>query len=145
MTLSNHNSLNYHLEKIGLYYDPYCDYCTQIQKGNDTYWQTNCLETASHILLECPHFSKSRYETYQKVKLTPKDIIEVKNPIKTLTKFMTKTNVFERKPKLNKQLLSPNRIIKPNSRKRKPTIINDQPNKKRYIQIKHYEIIHLSK
>ena len=72
MTLSNHNSLNYHLEKIGLYYDPYCDYCTKFQKGNNAYWQTNCLETASHILLECPHFSKNRYKTYQKVKLTPK-------------------------------------------------------------------------
>ena len=134
MTLSNHNSLNYHLEKIGLYYDPYCDLCTELQKGKNYYWQTNCLETASHILLECPHFSKLRYETYQKVKLTPKDIIKVKNPINTLTKFMLKTNIFERKPKLNKQLLSPNRIIKPNSRKRKSTTSIDQPNKKRITQ-----------
>ena len=50
-TLSNHNSLNYHLEKIKLLYNPYCDYCTDLLKGNSN-WELECLETASHILLD---------------------------------------------------------------------------------------------
>ena len=51
--ISNYNSLlNNKL--------PHYDYCTDITKDYNPYWEMNCLETASHILLECGYFSSLR-------------------------------------------------------------------------------------
>ena len=72
-TLSNHNSLlNYHLEKLNSY-TIHSEYCTDLLKGNSN-WELECLERASHILLDCTQFIELRVSIIYKPKLTPNDL-----------------------------------------------------------------------
>ena len=97
-------------------YNPYCDYYTEILKGNSN-WEEECLETASHIILYCTHFLELRVSIFYKPKLTPNDLSKIKgNAIQKIIEFMKKSKVYERK-KLNRRDLSPGRIIK-DTRKR---------------------------
>ena len=84
-------------------YNPYCDYCTEILKGNSN-WEQDRLETASHTILYCTHFLELRVSIFYKPKLTPNDLSKTKgNAIQKIIKFMNKSKVYERKPKLNRQ------------------------------------------
>ena len=116
-TLSNYNSLNYYLEKIKILYNPYCDYFTDLLNGNSN-WELECLETASHILLDCTQFLELRESIFYKPKLPPNYLSKIKgNAIQKIIEFMKKSKVYEREPKLNRRDLSPNRNIK-DTRKR---------------------------
>ncbi len=69
--LSNHNTLNYHMEKCGLALSPHCDYCTDVTKEIDANWDIKCLETSCHILCKCKYFSTQRASYYLAVFYTP--------------------------------------------------------------------------
>ena len=62
--LSNHNILNYHMEKCGLALSPHCDYCTDTMKEIDGNWDIKCLETSCHILCKCKYYSTQRASLY---------------------------------------------------------------------------------
>ena len=62
--LSNHNTLNYHMEKCGLATSPHCDYCTEVMKEIDGNWDIKCLETSYHILCKCKYFATQRASSY---------------------------------------------------------------------------------
>ena len=75
-------------------------------------------ETALHILCDCMAFSNLRIENYGKPYITPQELItgNITQTIKTMIKFMDKTTVLTKIPKINKHQLSPRR---PKKRKRK--------------------------
>ena len=110
--LSGHNTLNYHLEHMGYSYHPYCEYCTvsKTQIDNDTAE----IETATHILCDCPAFSKTRIGIYGNHTLTPDKLFssKISSNLKNIIYFIKKTKCFERKPKLTKTDLSSKRGIK---------------------------------
>ena len=107
--LSNHNILNYHMEKCGLAITPYCDYCTDVMKEIDANWDIKCLETSCHILCKCKYFSEQRAALYYNFKTYENEIFS-KNMTQNLVKminFFDKTKIFERPIKLTKNMLSP--------------------------------------
>ena len=73
------------------------------------------IETATHILCECPVFSTIRLEIYGSFTQTPDQLFYSKDTatnFKNIVKFIKKTKCFERKPKLTKKDLSPRKVNK---------------------------------
>ena len=109
-TVTGHNNMKYHLEKIGYAYDNDCTYCSpkdEIKKDGEIYEE----ETSSHIICDCIAFSNQRLEIYGKTELKTGDLItgNLKNTIKNITKFMDKTECLKRLPQISKYQLSPPR------------------------------------
>ena len=107
--LSGHNTLNYHLFDMGYSYNPYCEYCTTSETQNN---DTAEIETATHIICDCPAFTRIRIEVYGKHIITLEKLFHeksIKNKFIKMIKFIKKTKCFERKPKLTKKDLSPRR------------------------------------
>ena len=65
---------------MGYSYHPYCEYCTvsETQINNDTAE----IETATHILCDCPAFTTIRIGLYRNHILTPEKLFSAKS-IKT--------------------------------------------------------------
>ena len=109
---------------MGYSYHPYCEYCTvsKTQIDNDTAE----IETATHILCECPAFSTIRIGLYGSYTLTPDQLFSAKEiavNLNNIIKFIKKTKCFERKPILTKKDLSPRKVNK----KRKNITKNTNP------------------
>ena len=77
------------------------------------------IETATHILCDCPAFSKTRIGIYGNHTLTPDKLFssKISSNLKNIIYFIKKTKVFERKPKLTKKDLSPRKVLKKRKRK----------------------------
>ena len=89
--LSGHNTLNYHLQHMGYSYHPYCEYCTVSESQIDN--DTAEIETATHILCECPAFSTIRIRIYGSYTLTPDQLFsskEINVNLKNIIKFIKK-------------------------------------------------------
>ena len=128
--LSNHNPLNYHLTAINKAYNEHCDFCTEVMKNCDPYWELNCKETAFHILYKCRFFTSIRNQIFNKHTIKHNQLFNknIEGSLLKIIKFVNKTKVFKKIPKLTKRDLSPNRIINTNKRKRyKPTTSADGP------------------
>ena len=111
--ITGKNCLNYHLENIGYEVTKDCNYCSP-EDHNKIHLEDYEEETASHILCECPAFSKLRQEIYGTtiLNLDNNDETLKNNPkitIKLMIKFMKKTGVLTRPPKYHKSQLSPKR------------------------------------
>ncbi len=85
---SNHNTLNYHMEKCGLATSPHCDYCTEVMKETDANWDIKCLETSCHILCKCKYFSTERAATNYNWKINVNEICS-KNMAGDIIKMIT--------------------------------------------------------
>ena len=124
--LSNHNNLNYHMTRAKLRYDEYCEYCTEVMKHCDPNWNTNCLETAQHILCTCPYFNNIRNDLFNVYQIKNYHLHVMTKHFISLTdkiiNFFDKTKTLNRTPKINKRDLSPDRIIKQGRKKRKNNI-----------------------
>ena len=127
------------MKTIKLLYDDKCDYCTEVMQETDYSWETNCLETAFHILCKCQFFSITRANIFYKFTLKRGDLLNGKDPVRGLQKiinFILSTKVMERPPKLTKKDLSPTRNFPKRAKKRKrqtddPNTNNDSPTLKK--------------
>ena len=59
------------------------NFCPAIRYGRqrvkrNSNWELECLETASHILLDCTQFLELRVSIFYKPKLTPNDLSKIK-------------------------------------------------------------------
>ena len=97
---------------MGYAYTQQCEYCTDTtQEG---YTDTENLETAWHILCECPAFSNTRIQIFDDHYINEDDVFKkslFKN-IRKLVTFFEQTKCLSRKPKLAKKDLSPKRTQK---------------------------------
>ena len=91
----------------------------------------NLLKENSNWELDCTQFIKLRVSIFYKPKLTPNDLSKIRgNAIQKIIEYMKKSKVYERKPKLNKRDLSPDRNIKDTrKRHRKETETEKRPKK----------------
>ena len=129
--LSNHNSLNYHLTITNQAFNEHCDFCTEVMKNCDPYWDINCRETAFHILYKCRFFTNIRSQIFNKYTIKHNQLFskDIEGTLLQIVKFINKSKVFTKIPKWTKRDLSPNRIIDPNRRKRyKPNTSQDALN-----------------
>ena len=102
-TITGHNCLNYHLKTIGYASNTDCSYCSPKEEDKINHIEYE-QETATHILCECPAFSKIRQEQYGTHKMDIEELI-MKNTgetIKHIIKFMNKTGALKRVQKYTK-------------------------------------------
>ena len=107
--ISGHNCLNHHLFRTSLSYTAICTYCIP---ENQLYEVDEPLETAHHILCDCPAFSKERNDIYSSHIIT-EDYVFSRSTIRNLeriTKFFNKVKVLNRAPKYSKIDLSPQNV-----------------------------------
>ena len=106
-TVTGHNNLKYHLERIGYTFDNDCTYCSpeeKDKKDGEIYEE----ETTLHILCDCMAFTNPRIETYGKAYIKPQELItgNIIQTIICMTKFMDKTAVLNKIHEINKKHLS---------------------------------------
>ena len=96
------------------------------------FWDTNCIETAFHILCKCKFFSITRGNIFYKFTLKRSDLFScTKKPVRGLQQiinFIQKTKVMERPPKLTKRDMSPNRNFPKRTKKRKISEVDQNIN-----------------
>ena len=136
--LSGHNCLNYHLYNMGYSYTQNCEYCTNSDQESSAH--TEKLETARHILCECPAFTSIRAQIYYNHYIDENEVFNgsLLKGMNNLIQFFKKTKCLSRTPNLKKEDLSPKRTwrkkrkehkIKPNnSRKCKQQKITSYSN-----------------
>ena len=92
--LSGHNTLNYHLFDMGYSYNPYCEYWTTPETQNN---DTAEIETATHIICDCPAFTRIRIEVYGKHITTLEKLFSeesIKYKFKNMIKFIKKNKML---------------------------------------------------
>ena len=97
-------------------------------------------ETTTHILCECPAFSKLRQEHYGTYKMNTEELI-IKNTeytTKHMIKFMNKTGILSSNQKYTKKQLSPIKKSRNKKRKTTETPPNTQNTALKQQQIKYY-------
>ena len=114
--LFNHNSLNYHLTLTNQAYNEHCDFCTEVMKNCDPYWELNCRETAFHILYKCRYFTSIRKQIFNKFTIKHNQLFgkNIGATLLQIVDFINKSKVFIKIPKWSKRDSSPNRIINHN-------------------------------
>ena len=130
--LSNHNSLNYHLTVTNKAVNEHCDFCTEVMKYCDPYWDLNCRETAFHILYKCRYFTGIRRQIFNKFTIKHNQLFSnnIGGTLLKIIDFINKSKAFTKIPKWIKRDLSPDRIIYTNNRKKrcKPNTLLDKSN-----------------
>ena len=132
-TITGHNCLKYHMEKIGYCFDSDCYYCPKLEY--QTLYEE---ETAIHILTDCTAFSNLRQQIYGQTTLKDDDLImtNLKTTIKKIITFMDKTKALSKKIEIDKNQLSPYR---PKKRKNiNQNIPNEEETPKRQKNITQY-------
>ena len=81
-TITGHNCINYHLETIGYSFNKDCSYCSPKEEEKIKQMEYE-QETTTHILCECPAFSKIRQEQYCTYKMDTEELI-IKNTLETI-------------------------------------------------------------
>ncbi len=97
------------------------------------------LETASHIICECPAFTKTRLEIFHQPFIKEEKLFQgnrLEATKRKILKFEEKTKFLKRTPKMRKQDLSPEK----KNRKRKITIDKTNSKKTQNKIKKHREI-----
>ena len=119
---------------MGYSYHPYCEYWTEpeIQTDNDMAE----IETATHILCNCPAFSAIRSDIQYTLAINQLFSRSTKTNITKIITFIKRSKCFERLPKLNKRDLSPKRVNK----KRKTDNKNSQLKRTKINKMNQYYI-----
>ena len=80
-------------------------------KNCEPYWETNCRETAFHIIYKCRYFSSIRSQIFNKYTIKHNQLFsnDIGGTLLNILKFINKTKVFTKIPKWNKRDRSPNR------------------------------------
>ena len=116
-----------------------CSYCSPKEEDKINHMEYE-QETTTHILCECPAFSKIRQEQYGTYKMNTEELItkNTEYTIKNMIKFMNKTGSLSRNQKYTKKQLSPRRMHKNNKRKTTETPPNTQNTAPKQRKIKQY-------
>lgn len=104
--LSGHNCLRNHIFYAGLTYTKNCTYCVPEEKWNEDNYP---IETAHHILCDCPAFSKERNNLYAAHVITEKQVFSksTKTNLQKIAKFFKRIKVLNRPPQLIQADMSP--------------------------------------
>ncbi len=136
--LSGHNNLNYHLHNTGLSYTQLCEYCTP--PNTDEHDINSELETASHLICECPAFTKTRLEIFHQPFIKEEKLFQGKRLEATIRKILKseekKNQISKKKTKNEKTRPFPEK----KNRKRKITIDKTNSKKTQNKIKKHREI-----
>ena len=102
-TITGHNCLNYHLDTTGYALNKDCTYCSPKEEDKINHMEYK-QETTTHILCECPAFSKIRQEQYGTYKMDTDELIieDITHTTYHMIKFINKTCIPSRKQKYTK-------------------------------------------
>ena len=128
--MSGHNNLNYHLKRSDLSDTEHCDFC----KDHDDPFclRTDRLETASHILYDCPAFCITRNEFFHSFVISPNDLSKLStiNLIYKITHFFHQTKALTKEPRYEKSIKTPSKTGRSRKRKEKEKSTEENDSKK---------------
>ena len=97
----------------------HCDFCTEVMKNCDPYWDLNCRETAFQILYKCRYFTGIRRQIFNKFTIKHNQLFskDIAGTLLKIIDYIDKSKAFTKVPKWSKRDISPNRIIYRNRKK----------------------------